>query len=281
MLTHVRFLVLVQLLNVCGGLQSLDYTTLRLSTAELSHLFVPSLVETVVQDDEHSVALCLKTKTRTQLPPWLTLCWHPSYARIGPCQPASGKEFSFGSTLRAALKGLTITSISMPQPYERIVELELKERLSDLEPKYRLVLEVSSSRSNVILVSHRDNSIYAVGRQVAASKSVRPLQTQGQYLPPPSSAGVFIPSPSLPLDVFAQRLLSLSLSSSPSLSPPSTPQPTNPKHTSQPTVPPHQAKLRSQDATHSGGRYIPNPRQGGKEIHPRSMRNIPFLRTRR
>jgi hypothetical protein len=38
MLTHVRFLVLVLLLNVCGGLQSLDYTTLRLSTAELSQL---------------------------------------------------------------------------------------------------------------------------------------------------------------------------------------------------------------------------------------------------
>jgi hypothetical protein len=36
MLTHVRFLVLVLLLNVYGGLQSLDYTTLRLSTAELS-----------------------------------------------------------------------------------------------------------------------------------------------------------------------------------------------------------------------------------------------------
>jgi hypothetical protein len=54
----------------------------------------------------------------------------------------------------------------------------------------------------------------------------------------------------------------------------------NPKQTTKPTVPPHQAQLWSQDATHSGGRYIPTPQQGGQEIHPRSMRNIPILRMR-
>ena len=58
-------------------------------------------------------------------------------------------------------------------------------------------------------------------------------------------------------------------------------QPPNSKQTATPTVPPHQTQLWSQNATHSGRRYIPTPQQGGQEIHSGSMRNIPILWTRR
>ena len=53
----------------------------------------------------------------------------------------------------------------------------------------------------------------------------------------------------------------------------------NSKQTARSTVPPHQAQLWIQDATHGGGGHIPTPRQGGQEIHSRSMWIIPVLRT--
>ena len=66
-------------------------------------------------------------------------------------------------------------------------------RLSDEEPKWRLILEVMGARSNAILVSHEDNMIQACAYQVSTSTTVRPLQTGGIYQPPPSGGGIFSP----------------------------------------------------------------------------------------
>ena len=46
------------------------------------------------------------------------------------------------------------------------------------------------------------------------------------------------------------------------------------------TVPPRQVQLRSQNATHSGRRHIPPPRQGRQEIYQRGLRDIFILRSR-
>lgn len=66
-------------------------------------------------------------------------------------------------------------------------------RLSDEQPKWRLILEVMGARSNAILVSHEDNVIQACAYQVSSATTVRPLQTGGVYQQPPSGGGIFSP----------------------------------------------------------------------------------------
>lgn len=201
--------------------QSLDYTSLHISVKELKRSFVPSLVETIVQDDEFNVALGLRTQVRCDVAPWLHFCWHPSYARVGlgkPLELTSKSTYSFASTLRSALKDLTVTDISIPNPFERIVHVDLSERLSDPLPKWRIIVEIAGSRSNAILVSgpaqESPGTITACAYQVSSSKTVRPLQTGSTYFPPPPQGGVFVPCPSLPLSTFIERLQALHSSSS-------------------------------------------------------------------
>ena len=177
---------------LCG--QSLDYTSLSLSVEELKSTFVPGKVENVLQDSEYN--LYLGVKTLHGINSWLQFCWHPSTARIGWCDApprAETSPYSFASTLRALLKSLTITKISIPHEFDRIVEVELSERLSDVLPKWKLILEVMGSRSNLILISPVDNVIQAVAYQVGTGTTVRPLQTNGIYQSPPSGGGIFSP----------------------------------------------------------------------------------------
>ena len=174
--------------------QSLDYTSLSLSVEELKSTFVPGKVENVLQDNEYNLYLGVKTLTGINL--WLQFCWHPSTARIGWCDApprAETSPYSFASTLRALLKSLTITKITIPHEFDRIVEVELSERLSDVFPKWKLILEVMGSRSNLVLVSPADNVIQAVAYQVGTGTTVRPLQTNGIYQSPPSGGGIFSP----------------------------------------------------------------------------------------
>lgn len=175
--------------------QSVDFSSLYGTVAELTKTFVPSIVENVVQENEYNLYLGVKTHTGTNL--WLQFCWHPSTARVGlandPPRPETS-PFSFASTLRALLKSLTITKVSMPRnEFDRIIEMELSERLSEARPKWKLILEVMGSRSNLILVSCADNTIQAVAYQVGTSTTVRPLQTNGVYNAPPSGGGIFSP----------------------------------------------------------------------------------------
>ena len=179
-----------------GSSQSLDYTSLCLTVDELRAVFVPGKVENVIQENEFNVFLGVKTQTGANR--WLQFCWHPSTARVGAGDaPPRGETtpYSFASTLRTFLKSLTITKLSVPRrgDCDRIVEVELSERLSDAVPKWRLVLEVMGSRSNLILVSPVDNTIQAVAYQVSTTTTVRPLQTTGVYVPPPSGGGIFSP----------------------------------------------------------------------------------------
>ena len=174
--------------------QSLDYTSLFLSVAELKSSFIPGKIENVLQDSEYNIYLGVKSLNGINS--WLQFCWHPSTARIGWCDAppmAETSPYSFAATLRGLLKSLTITKISIPHEFDRIVEVELSERLSDVLPKWKLVLEVMGSRSNLVLVSPVDNIIQSVAYQVGTGTTVRPLQTNGIYQSPPSGGGIFSP----------------------------------------------------------------------------------------
>jgi predicted ribosome quality control (RQC) complex YloA/Tae2 family protein len=174
--------------------QSLDYTSLFLSVNELAKACVPGKVENVIQENEYNIFIGLKTADSENL--WLQFCWHPSAARIGlGYAPPKGETtpYSFSATLKAILRGYSVTSIKIPSPFDRIAEVEFSERLSDETPKWKLIVEVMGSRSNAILVSYGDNVIQACAYQVSSTTTVRPLQTGGIYQSPPSGGGKISP----------------------------------------------------------------------------------------
>lgn len=111
------------------GAQSLDYTSMYLSVKELAQISVPGKVENVVQENEYNVFLGIKTMTGTSV--WLQFCWHPSAARIGlGYSPPRGETipYSFAATLRALLRGHSVTKIHLSTSFDRIAEVEFSER---------------------------------------------------------------------------------------------------------------------------------------------------------
>jgi hypothetical protein len=185
--------------------QSLDYTSLFLSVNELAKACVPGKVENVIQENEYNIFIGLKTADSENL--WLQFCWHPSAARIGlGYAPPKGEvtPYSFSATLKAILRGCSVTSIKIPSPFDRIAEVEFSERLSDETPKWKLIVEVMGSRSNAILVSYGDNIIQACAYQVSSTTTVRPLQTGGVYQSPPSGGGKISPI-ELPVDKIKKK----------------------------------------------------------------------------
>jgi predicted ribosome quality control (RQC) complex YloA/Tae2 family protein len=186
--------------------QAMDYTSMLLCVNELrsgSCNAALSLVENVIQLDDYNIVLGLKNLQSEVI--WLQLSWHPTAARIGTGFPPPRNEdnpYSFAANLRASLKGLTLSNIVCTKSMERIVCLEFKERVSSPEIRWRLILEIQGSRSNLALVhgkgtpQHGDEGVIsACAYQVGASaSSIRPLQTGNVYeLPPNVGAGVFDP----------------------------------------------------------------------------------------
>jgi len=180
-------------------IQSLDYTSLSIIVKELYNIITPSKVENVIQDNEHSIYIGIRTNSNKNL--WLQLCWDNSYSRICLSQPSgniggSGQQsYSFGTILRTLLRDLYITNIYIDQNFERIITITFADKISsnDSKKNYKLVLEVMSARSNVILVTS-DEIIQACAYQVPLSKSIRPLQTSNTYIYPPNGGGIYNPS---------------------------------------------------------------------------------------
>ena len=137
--------------------------------------------------------------------------WHPQSSRFGLYSHLSGgrMDTSFSTALRTSLRGKMITGISFPSPFDRILEVDISEKLTDTHPSHRLVLEVAGSRSNLVLVSCADETILGCAYQVSSTTSVRPLQLSGPYCPPPSTPGKLNPL-DLSLSSFSNRLSSLS-----------------------------------------------------------------------
>ena len=147
-------------------LQTFDYTTLAAAAAELSGGWVPAKVEGVVQQ-EAATALRLRTATATA---WLWLSYHARYAHVGlgeaPPRGSASELFSFGAQLQGALRGLVLTSASLPTPYERVLRLGFAPRLGE-PPAAELVYECMARYSNLVLLGP-DAAVLAAAHQVRA-----------------------------------------------------------------------------------------------------------------
>ena len=179
---------------IIRNMQALDYTSLHYLCHELQCSIVPSRIENVVQYDQHSVAIQLRT-SRDELF-WLTICWNHIAARVtcGEPPPISPDSniYSFGSTVRNVLKGLYLQRIALPDNYDRVIDMEISNRIGQY-PDWRIRVEIIGARSNSILMSASDNVIVACAYQVSSSQSIRPLQTGSIYKPPPDVGGMRSP----------------------------------------------------------------------------------------
>lgn len=173
--------------------QIMDFTSLYHTVDELQHFVAPSMIENVVQESSHNIAIGIKTLHDGNK--WLHLCWHPLGARLGiSYAPPRGDTipYSFATTLRSLLKGCSITGVKISRVYERIVVIDISPVLS-APSKWRLIVEIMGAKSNVILASADTGTIQACAYQVPPSKSFRPLQTSIEYKALPAIAGAFLP----------------------------------------------------------------------------------------
>ncbi|MFM7279263.1 MAG: NFACT family protein, partial [Microcystis aeruginosa] len=60
-------------------MQSLDFTTLSATCAEIAATWLPARLEQVYQIDRQTIALYLRTFDRKG---WLIISWHPQGARL-------------------------------------------------------------------------------------------------------------------------------------------------------------------------------------------------------
>ncbi|PRW59758.1 ferrous iron transporter A [Chlorella sorokiniana] len=165
-----------------------DYTTLAAATADLQ-AWVPAKVEGVVQQ-EHATALRLRTATESG---WLWLSYHARTAHVGvgdgPARGAAAELYTFGSQLQATLRGLVLTRIWMPTPYERVLKLAFAQRPGE-PPAAELVYECMARYSNLLLVGP-DSTVLAAAHQVGQRmSSVRHVQVGGRWDPPPPASGL-------------------------------------------------------------------------------------------
>lgn len=173
-------------------LQPFDFTALAACVAELQRQWVPARVEEAVQYTHSAVALRLRTMEHTL---WLYLSWHPTLAHIGVSQegPPKGsvaQEFSFGEQMHSALKGLVLTGVTVPQPWERTLALEFSTRPGD-EPSITVFVEIVGRYSNVVLTEAKGKTVVAAGHQVGTKmSSLRAVYVGKPYTLPPAPQGV-------------------------------------------------------------------------------------------
>lgn len=168
-------------------MQSVDFTTLTASCAELRSQWIPSRIEQVYQCDRYTIALALRTIHKRA---WLTVSWHPQAARIhiGDPPPKIPDTFTFSDQLRHQLNGYVITAIELIAPWERVIDFKIAKRPDD-PPVWHLYVEIMGKYSNVILTD-ASNQIITVAHQVTASQStVRTVETGQSYEPPPPLFG--------------------------------------------------------------------------------------------
>lgn len=166
---------------------AVDYTMLLACSLEVP---VPARIEQVLQYEERAVYLKLRTAESAHT---LHLSWHPMAARLClgqlPSRGASSEAFAFGEQLQEALRSGILQRVSLPVPWERVVELQVGERSTD-PPTLRVYLEVLGRHSNVILTD-ASRTILAAGYQVGGKQSsMRHLQVGGTYTLPPPARGL-------------------------------------------------------------------------------------------
>lgn len=164
-------------------MQSVDFTTLSATCAEIAATWLPARLEQVYQIDRQTIALYLRTFDRKG---WLIISWHPQGARlhIGDPPPKVPDTFTFSDQLRHQLNGFALTKLAFVAPWERVIDLQFAQRPDDPALGH-LYIEIMGKYSNVILTA-ADNQIVTVAHQVNATQSsVRTVQTGQIYQLPP------------------------------------------------------------------------------------------------
>ena len=111
-------------------MQSLDFTTLSATCAEIADPWLPARLEQVYQIDRQTIALYLRTFDRKG---WLIISWHPQGARlhIGDPPPKVPDTFTFSDQLRHQLNGFALTKLAFVAPWERVIDLQFAQRPDD------------------------------------------------------------------------------------------------------------------------------------------------------
>ncbi|PSC69693.1 Fibronectin-binding A domain [Micractinium conductrix] len=174
------------------SVQSFDYTALVAASAELQ-AWVPAKVEAVVQHAESGAALRLRTLAGSA---WLHLSWHARYAHVGlgdapPPRGAAAELYGFGAQLSSTLRGLVLTRVWLPTPYERVLRLAFAQRAGEAEqPEAELVYECMARYSNLLLLGP-GGAVAAAAHQVGQRmSSVRHVQVGAAWEPPPQAGGL-------------------------------------------------------------------------------------------
>ncbi len=168
-------------------MQSFDFTSLMAICAELRRQWLPARIEQIYQTDRYTLSLALRTLEKQR---WLTLCWHPQWARLCLTNPPPKipDTFTLSDQLRHQLKGLALIALDPVEPWERVLDLKIAPRPDD-PPQYHLYLEIMGKYSNLILCDDRQQ-IISVAHQVNAQQSrVRTVLTGQPYTLPPTLLG--------------------------------------------------------------------------------------------
>ncbi len=102
---------------------------------------------------------------------WLRISWHPVRASISAIPNTTRLDasraaiFSFGTQLHGLLRGLVLSRVSMPEPWERVARLDFAERPEGDVVK-SVIVEVMGKTSNVVVVDEHGRIVlcaYQVG----------------------------------------------------------------------------------------------------------------------
>ncbi len=163
--------------------QSVDFSTLAGICHELRQQCLPARLEQVIQTDQHTLYLVLKT-WQTKIA--LLVSWHPQTARLhlSPLPQHTSNTFVFAQQLWHQLHGLALVQIAWLTPWERVVDLGFARR-PDEPMLWHLYLEVMGKYSNALLVN-QSGIVVCLAHQVSDRQSrLRPIGTGDPYTPPP------------------------------------------------------------------------------------------------
>lgn len=173
------------------NLQQFDFAALKACVWDVQERLIPSRVDNVVQYQEQSIALGLRTVVENH---WLAVSWDPLSAHVGLKlegfrRGSTSEVFSFGSQLKKSLRGLILVDVEIPCDWERVAKFSFSERPGQ-PPKFSLYIELMGKHSNLILCDSEEH-IMAAGNQVGSKKSSQRLvQVARNYVLPPLLGGI-------------------------------------------------------------------------------------------
>ncbi len=162
---------------------SFDTLTMKAVTDELRSELTGAPVQKVYEPERNEIIIHLYSHGSQ---PGLLLSIDPAYARVHLTEKRSqGKEqpSPFCMLLRKYLVSGRAASFSNP-PLERILEVEFEP--TEGLPPVKLIAEIMSRRSNIILVDNKDNILGAAKTASWDKNPARVIMPGEKYQPPPA-----------------------------------------------------------------------------------------------